>query len=246
MTGRILIEEPVKTGHSYTIRGSALKNLLLWKPRRGLALTVTDRGGRLFRARCVRLESNEAELLVYEDMGTELPSFKINLLQALPQRERMKLVIEKTTELGVSCIVPFESERSIKREEMQFLQDKSHRWQDWALRASLQSRRPTIPRVEGITSFDSALSSFRAVGLGLILSEHHRSPLIREVLRDTTATSVVLVVGPEGGFTQGELQRAEELGYVAVSTGATILRTETASIFAVGAIAYELTGRHTG
>ncbi len=241
--GRILIEDTIRVGQSYRLSGPSFEALLPWNPRPALALTVTDKEGRLFRARCRKIGTEEAELLVYEDMGTRVPSVEITLLQALPQRERMKFIIEKATELGVSSIVPFECERSIKEEDLRLLQDKTHRWQVWALKASLQSRRPSIPTVERIMPFLAALSSCHAGGLKLILSEHHRSPHIREALVGSKATDVVCMVGPEGGFTEGELKEAEARGFIPVSTGPTILRTETAAIFAVGVTAYELMGR---
>ncbi len=241
--GKILIEDRVKTNTSYRIRGKSLEALLLWKPRVGLALTIVDKTGSLFRARCTTISTSEAELFVYEEMGTEMPTHEIILLQALPQRERMKLIIEKTTELGVSMIVPFVSQKSIKKEDLHLWQDKTHRWQDWALKAALQSRRAFLPVVEETMAFKDALSLYGASEKRLILSERHRSPHIKEVLRGWAGSSLVVVVGPEGGFTEEELLEAQRMGYIPVSTGHTILRTETAAIFAVAVAAYEAGGR---
>ncbi len=102
--------------------------------------------------------------------STESP-LEIVLLQALPEKERMELIIQKATELGVSAIVPFKSERSISLEEREAKQKKAHRWQEIAIKAVQQSRRARVPLVEEYRSFKEALEFCEGEGLKILLWE---------------------------------------------------------------------------
>jgi 16S rRNA (uracil1498-N3)-methyltransferase len=162
---------------------------------------------------------------------------EIVLLQALPEKERMELIIQKTTELGVSRIIPFKSKRSISLEEREAKQKKAHRWQDIALKATQQSRRALIPRVEAYRSFEEALASCTEEGLRILLWERQGKPL-KEVLGSFSFQRVYGMVGPEGGFTQEEVEAARRMGFLPVKLGQRILRTETAAIILVALLQY--------
>ncbi|MBI5344385.1 MAG: RsmE family RNA methyltransferase, partial [Deltaproteobacteria bacterium] len=124
--GEIRLLERITLKENYTVEGDAFKNILLWNPRIGEALTVTDASGALFRARLIALKKERAELLVFEGMGAASSGPEVILLQALPEKERMEAIIRKTTELGVDAIVPFKSLKSISLEEREAGQRKAH------------------------------------------------------------------------------------------------------------------------
>jgi len=164
---------------------------------------------------------------------------EIILLQALTKKERMELIIQKVTELGVSAIVPFKSERSISLEEREAKQKKAHRWQEIAVKAVQQSRRAKVPRVEPYRSFQEALNFCGKDGLKIILWEKGGEPL-KEILRQNHSQKVYAVVGPEGGFTEEEVAIAKGKEFIPMKLGQRILRTETAAITIVGILQYEL------
>jgi 16S rRNA (uracil1498-N3)-methyltransferase len=164
---------------------------------------------------------------------------KIILLQALPEKERMELIIQKATELGVSAIIPFKSERSISLEEREIKQKKAHRWQEIAVKAVQQSRRAKVPQVERFQLFEEALEICEGNGLKIFLYEK-RGENLKEVLKRCQAKKVYVMVGPEGGFTEGEVMKAKNRGFIPVKLGQRILRTETAAITFVGILQYEL------
>ncbi|HLC18340.1 MAG TPA: RsmE family RNA methyltransferase, partial [Thermodesulfobacteriota bacterium] len=241
--GRIELDFEMEPGGEYLLEGEAFSSLLLWRPRQGEAVTVAGPSGDLFRARVQGLGKNSAEITVFERAGRVRRPLDITLLQALPERERMELIIQKTTELGVSAIVPFRAERSISLEERESRQKKAHKWGEIALKASKQSRRDTIAAVLPYVGFKEALKTGQAKDLRLALSEKKGIAGIRDALaeaRKNEIKSAALLVGPEGGLTESEMEEAEGRGFTPVSLGQRTLRVETAAIIGVGLITYEL------
>jgi len=244
-TGRIIIDGHVELKSRITLAGEAFENLLLWGPRAGQAFTITGPGGRLFRARLASLDKESALVEVFEEMGAVEAPVDILLLQALPEKERMELIIEKAAELGAASIIPLKSARSISLEERDAVQKKSHRWPDVALDASRQSRSPFITEVLPYRPLASALESSKGCEVKLALWERPGIARLKDELikaREGKAVSVAILVGPEGGLTGEEMRKAQEHGFVPVSLGERILRTETAAIAAVALTRYELGG----
>jgi 16S rRNA (uracil1498-N3)-methyltransferase len=237
---RIVLDRVVENNRDVTIEGPLLEALLLHGGRKGSIVTLTDARGRDFRGRVLRISDTEASILVFEcfPLPTESP-VEIVLLQALPERERMEMIIQKTTELGISAIVPFKSERSISLAEREAKQRKSHRWQEIAVKATRQSRRARVPSVETYRSFEEALVFCRGGGVRIVLWENGGSPL-KEALAGVRPERVYGMVGPEGGLTGGEIEKAKASGFVPVKLGQRILRTETAAIILVAILQYEL------
>ncbi|MBI5561078.1 MAG: RNA methyltransferase [Deltaproteobacteria bacterium] len=240
--GEIILKEDVATGSAFKVTGENHKNLLLWKPRMGEAFTVSGPSGKLLRARVTELNGDYAALYAFEDTGFKKDIFSVSLLQALPEKERMELIIQKTTELGVSRVLPFESKRSISLAEREAKQKKSHRWEDIALKAAKQSRRDTLPEILPYCSFREALDRAGAGGLKIMFFEGGGLMGLKEFLKGKKTDNAVILVGPEGGFTENEVREAEKRGFSPVTLGKRILRTETAGIIGVGIVMYELGG----
>lgn len=223
------------------IQGNAFENLSCWSLRAGEAFTISDSEGRLFRARLVESGNGTAGLLPFEQIGTRGKDIEITLLQALPEKERMELVIQKTTELGVSSIIPFRSARSTSLEERESRQPKSHKWGKIALKAAKQCRRADIPEILDYRSFDEALSFAKDAQLKIALWELEKETAYKCALRKKPkARSIAILSGPEGGFTGEEISDAKKAGFITATLGKRVLRTETASIMAVGLASYEL------
>jgi 16S rRNA (uracil1498-N3)-methyltransferase len=151
----------------------------------------------------------------------------------------MELIIQKATELGVSTILPFKSERSVSLEERDAKQRKSHRWQEVAVKAVQQSRRAKVPRIESYRSFQETLEVCRAEGLKILLCEKEGESL-KMILRQYLPRKIYAMVGPEGGFTEEEVKLAKAGGFIPIKLGQRILRTETAAITLIGILQYEL------
>jgi 16S rRNA (uracil1498-N3)-methyltransferase len=237
---RILLDRAVETNQEIAIEGPPLEALRFQGGRIGGIVTVTDSKGNDFRARVLRISSKEASLLIFDTFPSPTESSaEIILLQALPEKERMELIIQKATELGVSGILVFESARSISLKERESKQRKAHRWQDIAIKAVQQSRRAHVPQVTYCPSIEEVLRACSGDGLKILLWEKEGENLKR-LLKQSSPEKVYAMVGPEGGFAPGEVMRAKGQGFVPVKLGQRILRTETAAITLVGILQYEL------
>ncbi len=240
MIDRIVLDRKMNKGKEVLIEGPPLEALQFQGGRVGSLITLTDSEGDHFRGRVVSLSKEAASILIFDAFPSPTESsLEVILLQALPEKERMELIIQKSTELGVSAIVPFKSEQSISLEEREAKQKKAHRWQEIAVKAVQQSRRAKIPRVEPYHSFQEALDLCGKEGLKILLWEKEGESL-RRILRKIRPQKVYVMVGPEGGFREEEVVLAKNKGFVPVKLGQRILRTETAAITLVGILQYEL------
>jgi 16S rRNA (uracil1498-N3)-methyltransferase len=236
---RIQIDRAVEIDQEIVIEGPPLEALRVQGARPGSIVTLTDGEGDDFRARLLRLTADRASLVVFEAFPEPTETaVEIILLQALPEKERMEWIIQKATELGVSTIVPFKSERAISLEEREGKQKKAHRWQEIAIKAVRQSRRAKVPRVETYRTLREALAFCAGEGLKILLWEK-KGESLREVLKEQTPGKIYAMIGPEGGFTREEVEFAREAGFRVVKLGQRILRTETAAITLMGILQYE-------
>lgn len=237
---RIILDRKVEIGKEVLMKGPPLEALRFQGGHVGSPITLTDQEGNDFRGRILRLSEGEASICIFDAFPSPTESsLEIILLQALPEKERMELIIQKATELGVSAILPFQSERSISLKEREAKQKKAHRWQEVAIKAVQQSRRAKVPWVRECRPFQEVLGDCEGDGLKILLWEKKGEDL-KNVLRQHLTQKIYMMVGPEGGFTQEEVILAKAVGFIPVKLGQRILRTETAAIALVGILQYEL------
>ena len=158
------------------------------------------------------------------------PPLAITLVQGIPKGDKMEAIVRAATELGVRRVLPAITERTVMRLEPSRWRDRARRWQRVAKEASKQSGRAVIPEVEVPRRLDEWLEPPGApADLRLCLWEGHAPPLtsVCDGLTRVPATALVLV-GPEGGLTREEVDRACARGWSLASLGPRILRTETA------------------
>lgn len=211
-----------------------------FKLRRGSILSLQDQAGKWFRARVTELNESELRFKVFAELKRPVESgLFLILLQAIPNQERMELIIEKSVELGVDQIQPFFSRRSYGLAELK--QKKWHRWQERARRAAEQSRRGLVPEVFAPKFLEDAVQVCGGVELKLVLYEGEAERGLREFLEaKNLVRSCALAVGPEGGWEGEEIEGLKGKGFVAVGMGGRILRVETAAITGVGMVQYIL------
>jgi 16S rRNA (uracil1498-N3)-methyltransferase len=237
---RIILNQKVELEKEVLIKGPPLEALCVQGGRVGSLITLTDPEGNDFRGRVLRLSGTEASILIFEAFRSPTESsLEIIVLQALPEKERMEMIIQKATELGVSAILPFQSERSVSLKEREVKQKKAHRWQHIAVKAVQQSRRAKVPYIGECRPFQEVLGDCRENGLKILLWEKGGEHL-KGVVRRYPIQKIYVVVGPEGGFTESEVTLSKENGFIPVKLGQRILRTETAAITMVGILQYEL------
>lgn len=173
--------------------------------------------------------------------GRELPS-KITLYQCLPKKEKMELIIQKSVELGVYGIVPVISSRCIAKLKPEKGEGKLARWNSIAGAAAKQAKRLIEPEVLPAVSFDEAVSDIVKNDVAVIPYERAEGIEATRKLFGSIVPgqSVGIMIGPEGGFDESEIRRAESAGVIPVTLGNRILRTETAGPAVLSVLAYLL------
>jgi len=226
-----------KLEEEISLPAEALQALSLWQARAGEVVTVVDPQQTCYRARLNRFDGRCATCTPFQRLSASVESsLQIEVYQSLPDKERFELVLQKLTELGVNRIVPIESERSSTLAERDSGQKKSHRWPDVILKASRQCRRAMLPELLEVHSFADALNCASSTELKLMLYEGDASWSLTEGFGSFTPQSVALLVGPEGGFSADEVEQAQAEGFLPVTLGPRILRTETAAIVAAAIV----------
>jgi 16S rRNA (uracil1498-N3)-methyltransferase len=165
----------------------------------------------------------------------------ITLCQSLPKSKKMDLIIQKCTELGVRRFIPFTSARSISRPEGKETTSKLKRWETIALEAARQCGRTFIPPVDDVIRLDDLLKDMSEIDgdkvLKLIPWESEDNKGLSQ-LAGKEVERAVLLIGPEGGFSNEEVDRAKTAGFVPISLGKRLLRTETAGFASVSMLQY--------
>lgn len=205
--------------------------LALWRARPGEIFTVVDPEQGWYRARLLNLEADGAVVVPFTRLPRPAESpLAIEVYQVLPEKERFELILQKLTEIGVHRIAPCISRRSITLQERDAGQKKSHRWPEVLLRAARQCRRGMIPELMPVLTWEETLDQAQHADLKLILYEGEAPWTLREVLAKDNPQCIALLVGPEGGFAEAEVAEAQQQGFLPVSIGPRIFRTETAAI----------------
>lgn len=197
--------------------------------RAGDPVEVVDVAGRLFAA--VLRPSGEAE--VVEALPAPPDAGLVTLYQAVPKGRHMDLVVEKATEAGVGGISPLATDHGVVR--LDGADGKVERWRRVAHAAARQALRLRVPEVSDPLSFARAAREGVGRGTGVLLHNAEGLPPLEEVL-PTDGGAVGLFVGPEGGWSAGELALAEEVGLSPASLGPFRLRSETAGVVAVARV----------
>lgn len=180
-----------------------------------------------------------------KESDVELPS-KIYLLQGLPKADKLEMIIQKAVELGVYEIVPVSLKRSVVKLDDKKAKSKAQRWNGISEAAAKQSKRRVIPKVHEPMSLKEALRFIEGenVSVKLVpyeLADANTMDVTREIMSGISkGQSVAVLIGPEGGFDEAEIEVAKEAGFNEITLGHRILRTETAPLMVLSWLVYML------
>jgi 16S rRNA (uracil1498-N3)-methyltransferase len=172
----------------------------------------------------------------------------ITLAQAIPKGKNMDLIVQKGTELGVSKIVPLISERTVVQLDQEEAEKKTEKWNQIVIEAGKQCGQSRLPEVVPPLTPKQFFADFDQYELALIASLQDDARSFRKALSDfqehqgRRPKNVIVLIGPEGDFTPAEAALAKSAGCVPVSLGPIVLRTETAAIYCLSVLSYELQG----
>ena len=181
---------------------------------------------------------DQIEFSLVEPIPIINSSLDKTLLLAVVKFDTFEWALEKATELGVNRIVPVAAARSEKG-LLAAAGKRADRWKKILFESSQQSRRVRLPVIEAVSTLIDALAAPQSQ-LKLMLSEQPEATPLRKILRDRTADTVALAIGPEGGWTNPEFLAAEQAGFEEASLGTLILRTETAVTACLASLNYAL------
>ena len=192
--------------------------------------------------RCVIESITETEVLCRvesSEPSRSEPTVSLTLYQAYPKQDKLEFIIQKTTELGISRIVPFISSRCVARPDEKSYAKKHERFQKIAEEAAKQSGRGIIPEIAPLMSMNEAINDMKNSDVKLFCYENGGERLGNIPLPHDG--SIAIMIGSEGGFERSEAEAAEAAGAVRIWLGERILRCETCPV-AVTSIIMNLTG----
>jgi 16S rRNA (uracil1498-N3)-methyltransferase len=170
---------------------------------------------------------------------------RVTLVQGVAKGERVDLVVEKAVEIGVEAILPVMTERTVVRWDEAKRVERGERWRRVAHAAAKQSQRAFVPQVADPAELPDVLVSITGYDAMIVFWEEHGGAGLREIMESLSLgpdPHIAVVVGPEGGLTEDEVQALEDEGALIASLGGNILRSETAGIVAAALCVYELGG----
>ena len=231
------VNDDCRQGDRYVITGADhnhIKNVLRMKVGDTILISANGKSN-LCEIEIIDNDEIVAPIIEEDYQNTELP-LQIHLFQGLPKSDKMELIIQKAVELGVYSITPIEMKRCIVKLDDKKKKSKQTRWQAISESAAKQSKRNTIPEINETVSYKAALNAAKELDLLLVPYENEDGILsTKEALAELKeAKSVGIIIGPEGGFDDAEIEAAKNSDGRIISLGKRILRTETAAITAVG------------
>ncbi|WP_366924120.1 16S rRNA (uracil(1498)-N(3))-methyltransferase [Metallumcola ferriviriculae] len=207
----------------------------------GDRVTVADGEGQRFAAVLETIAPDDAYARIETTLPTGEPPVEIILLQGIPKSDKMELIIQKNTELGIGKIIPVEMERSVVRLKENKAAKRAQRWQRIALEAAKQCGRSRVPQIAAPCTLTEALMQLpHGCSLTVPWEEETGHSLGHWLAELKSTARVAYIIGPEGGLTTGEVDLARRHGAVPVTLGQRILRTETAAMAVLAVIMHRL------
>lgn len=220
-----------------------IKNVLRLNIGEKIEVSILDKG-ESFICRIKGFEGNCVSCEIEEKIEDKVETnIHLNIIQGLPKSDKMELIIQKCTELGVKEITPIALNRSIVKLEGKDEAKKIERWQKISEVAAKQSKRDIVPKVNKVIKLSNLMELVKEYDIIIVAYEEEKQNSIKQELQNLNKKEnlkIAIVVGPEGGFEKEEVDYLKELGAKIVTLGKRILRTETAPIVMTSVIMYEL------
>ncbi|MDT8440684.1 MAG: 16S rRNA (uracil(1498)-N(3))-methyltransferase [Desulfuromonadales bacterium] len=237
---RFFVDSGLLQRDTVELTGEALHHLRVLRLSPGATLCLLDGCGSRCLARLEQIGATGAlARLLTRQTALERP-LSVTLLQGLPKGDKFELILQKGTELGVGVFQPLATERAVPAPPAARLATRQKRWQTIVREACRQSRRDLLPEVRSLCPLATALDQIDGSALRLMLWEDGARPLAAALPAPPAPppVSVALLVGPEGGFSAAEAERAGAAGFQPVHLGPRILRTETAGLAVTAILQY--------
>ncbi|HFC8535797.1 TPA: 16S rRNA (uracil(1498)-N(3))-methyltransferase [Neisseria bacilliformis] len=230
---RFFADAALSCGATVALPDNVVRHLHVLRCRAGEKIALFNGNGREYAAVLARLDKRAAVAEILDDRPSENESpLVVTLVQAVSAGERMDFTLQKSVELGVAAVIPVISSRSVARPEGERAQKRVARWQEIVVSACEQSGRCVVPEVRPLLPYAQALAALPDADAKLLMSLNNRQSL-RGI---PPPQSVILMAGPEGGWTHEEEEAAFAAGFSGLTLSCRVLRTETAALAALAAM----------
>ncbi|MDY6904556.1 MAG: 16S rRNA (uracil(1498)-N(3))-methyltransferase [Thermodesulfobacteriota bacterium] len=228
---RFFIDRPVSAGMAHTINGPDARHIThVLRMKQGDEIAMFDGNGYTLKARIDMLSPKRVAVTITDVRPCETESpIHITIGQALLKDKKMDGLIRQLTELGMNEWLPFTAERSIPDPGRMRVHTRIERWQTIARESLKQCERGVLPQIHGPVAFDDVLSSIDNYDLGIIFTDKS-APGLEKI--KPSISRVLILIGPEGGFTNDEIEQARSRGFVTAGMGPRILKADTAAVAA--------------
>lgn len=224
---------------SIVLTGENANHVKVLRMKPGEAVTVCDANGTDYFCTITEVQAGQVTLAVArQEASCSEPKVRVSIYMAYAKSDKLEHVIQKATELGAYEIVAFPSSRCVSRPDDKSLAKKVERWQKIAASAAEQSGRGRIPQVVTVGSYKEAVERATKCGLAVNFYENEEDLSLSAVLEGGVPETVALMTGPEGGYTQEEIDYSAAKGMKICTLGKRILRCETAPLCALSAMMF--------
>lgn len=233
---RVFVAQPLAPGAGVELPEDAAQHLLrVLRLRVGDECVLFNGDGHDYPARITAAgkRGGEVEILASEPVDNESP-LHITLVQGIARGEKMDLILQKATELGVAGFVPVSSQRSEVKLDAARAEKRLMHWRSVVVSACGQCGRAQVPEVLPPQPLGTALEALVLDGTRLLLDPFAQATVA--TLEDSGATGFTLAVGPEGGWSPDDRAALKAAGFIGIRLGPRVLRTETAGLAAVAAL----------
>jgi len=237
---QFFIDQKFDLGSEVELRGSDAKHIVqVLRLSPGDWIVLSDGSGKSYEAEILETSPRSVKAQI-KKLRSQRKKSDLTLAIAITKHDKTEAVIQKSVELGIARIIPFHSERTVPRLVEDVTEKKLERWQKIAMEAAKQSGLPFRPTVERPLSFDDLVKLFPEFTTSVLFWEGENEKSIASYKGSLLKEgSKFIIIGPEGGFSKGEVAKAKSAGAVTASLGQQILRVETAAIAALAICQYE-------
>jgi len=213
-----------------------LRDVLRVRP--GEKVAVFDHSGNEYMAQVLEIGLNCVKLKIEARRPPNELDIEITVACAIPKKVKMDDIIDKLTQLGVSCIIPLQTERVVVKLDKQKKIQRFQRWEKIALSAVKQSQRSKMVQIKPVTDFKDAIAETGDFDLKLIPTLEAERKTLKSIFNQSPSQfkKIMVLIGPEGDFTLQEIALAKKAGFLPVSLGKQVLRVDTAAIAAASFI----------
>lgn len=232
-----------------TILGEDVKHIknVLRKDKGDKIEICNQENGRTYNCQINNIEDNSIITKIIEQIEEQEDRIKIDIYQGLPKADKMELIIQKSVELGANAIIPVAMKRCVVKIDSKDEDKKISRWQKIAESAAKQSGRNTIPEIRNIVNIDIISKLISEYDILIVAYENEKNNTIKKELlqlkkklQRNGKVNIAVVIGPEGGLEEKDVELLRQNGAKIVTLGNNILRTETVALNMLSVIRYEL------